>query len=644
MERAVRRFEPALFLCMVLLLLLTNCSRHRDSSAPSPEVRETLSMKVSYVEGEVLLGRQGIAETAEAGTNLLSEDTIATGPGGMCDISVGTLGSARILSETQVRVGSLAGTMRQEGSVRLLSGAIVAKCRRLIETEFLSIAADEVVFGVRGTEFGVTYDGTNSIVAGVSEGSIQIVPRRYIEHSDQLSSEQTGRLMAAFPTIDAGQQISILAEDIDGFRTAGRALERGLADDEIEAVESAINGLLNAVEGLDEPSPITDELEEILKSAEELSLPGAEGNQRDHGAREPEPEPELESTRRPVDLGPVGDVLALNGEDTAIHIPYREPVIITDEITIETLFLIEAFNEDHRLCGFMPGTIHGFISQSSDKTWAGNYALGVSQHGAFFMFEPTDSHYVVDVDIEVGRWYHVAVTHTFGRGRDAAMYINGEEVPGRWVDDDGQAIDGDDTIGEPVSDRPYMVGRIGDETPDDRHFLAGRLDELRIWNRIRAPNEILRNVGRSLSGSEPGLVVNLSFDAALSSLDSAGGIPIESVQLDQTVVGRFYGRMDSNFHSVPVHEGRTYEIIINDEWSGYPGHADNQPVFLFFTDDARTIPGANDPVAEIGREYRIGNPYKYTAGRNGYLIVYTQSDNPNETSYELTVGEREAVE
>ncbi len=55
----------------------------------------------------------------------------------------------------------------------------------------------------------------------------------------------------------------------------------------------------------------------------------------------------------------------------------------------------------------------------------------------------------------------------------------------------------------------YLVGRNFD--PEDLPFF-GKLDELRIWNHERTPNQIRRNMQRRLSGDETGLVLLLNFD------------------------------------------------------------------------------------------------------------------------------------
>src|SRR3989338_11167387 len=72
---------------------------------------------------------------------------------------------------------------------------------------------------------------------------------------------------------------------------------------------------------------------------------------------------------------------------------------------------------------------------------------------------------------EVGNWYHVAVSYTFGTGSSIKMYINCVEMPGGWVAGTG-------------NDAP-LVGNfqlwIGDDNANSEFH--GLIDEVRIYNR-----------------------------------------------------------------------------------------------------------------------------------------------------------------
>ncbi|HAV64783.1 MAG TPA: hypothetical protein DCY13_20745, partial [Verrucomicrobiales bacterium] len=102
----------------------------------------------------------------------------------------------------------------------------------------------------------------------------------------------------------------------------------------------------------------------------------------------------------------------------------------------------------------------------------------------------------------LGRWIHIAATS----GNDEIrLYVNGRLVgdqPGNTYLDPSRAS------------WRSTLGRSNWETeatgyPNDTD---GQLDEIRVWDHIRTPEEIRENMGRELSGEEPGLAALLNFE------------------------------------------------------------------------------------------------------------------------------------
>ncbi len=107
--------------------------------------------------------------------------------------------------------------------------------------------------------------------------------------------------------------------------------------------------------------------------------------------------------------------------------------------------------------------------------------------------------YSLPGSIPLDTWTHVAVTYD-GRS-DVRFYLNGEAVPANAPSDDAVFAP---LVGPAIStlrDDLYF----GQNREGTRGF-EGRLDELRIWERVRTPEEINQVYDRPLHGFEPGLV------------------------------------------------------------------------------------------------------------------------------------------
>ncbi|AXJ01451.1 Concanavalin A-like lectin/glucanases superfamily protein [Cyclonatronum proteinivorum] len=88
-------------------------------------------------------------------------------------------------------------------------------------------------------------------------------------------------------------------------------------------------------------------------------------------------------------------------------------------------------------------------------------------------------------DVPAQQWSHVAFTYDVTTN-SRVVYLNG-------------VADGSDTSGGPfLGEGTVFIGRW-----NDGNFLNGQFDELRIWNRVRSPEEIRQNMHRTISQSEP---------------------------------------------------------------------------------------------------------------------------------------------
>jgi hypothetical protein len=105
-------------------------------------------------------------------------------------------------------------------------------------------------------------------------------------------------------------------------------------------------------------------------------------------------------------------------------------------------------------------------------------------------------------------WVHIAVVSGPGGMK---LYANGEVVAMHTNEACLAAIN---------TEQVNLLGRGLARNPDDKDF-RGQMDEIRVWNYRRSPEQIRENMNRRLSGREDGLVGLWNFDDGLASDSSS---------------------------------------------------------------------------------------------------------------------------
>jgi hypothetical protein len=109
---------------------------------------------------------------------------------------------------------------------------------------------------------------------------------------------------------------------------------------------------------------------------------------------------------------------------------------------------------------------------------------------------------------EPGTWYHLAGTYD---GKVMTVFVNGEAIGSRHF------------VG-PISidDSDLMIGK-GDPQYSSGEFFDGDIDDIRIWNVARSPDQIRTGMNTRLTGKEPGLVACWTFDDGTAKDSSTNG-------------------------------------------------------------------------------------------------------------------------
>ena len=178
--------------------------------------------------------------------------------------------------------------------------------------------------------------------------------------------------------------------------------------------------------------------------------------------------------------------LSFDGSNDYVEVAHDDALNPDTELTLEAWVKLTTPTKDQKIFG---------------KTTIGNgYNLGViNGHLYPSIWDTNGTRYNAQWGtIPAGVWTHLAVT--WQSGGYMVGYINGEEV--------GRIQASNNPIG--TNTNPL---RIGAAPWDPRYyFVAGLIDEVRVWNRARTAAEIQADMYRRLTGSEDGLVAYWPFD------------------------------------------------------------------------------------------------------------------------------------
>lgn len=137
------------------------------------------------------------------------------------------------------------------------------------------------------------------------------------------------------------------------------------------------------------------------------------------------------------------------------------------------------------------------IDKKNYLLYLNNTGSDYNDHSLVFAVEGTDGIFsgscTPENSVRIGVWQHIAATYD-GQGT-VRMYISGEEQPLAQP------------YGPPsgtISDSSIFAFLIGESPEKDRAF-DGAVDEIRVWNAVRSPEEIRSALSAGLSGSEQGL-------------------------------------------------------------------------------------------------------------------------------------------
>jgi hypothetical protein len=199
-------------------------------------------------------------------------------------------------------------------------------------------------------------------------------------------------------------------------------------------------------------------------------------------------------------------VLSLNTNSDYVTIPSASDLQNPDEITIEAWVYPVGGSGGGPVSGWgrfvnKGDSGSGNSSRSYELTWLpGSYSNLV-----FTIFWGTNTWGVVSAAAPTGMWVHVAVTYS---SFDSAlrMYTNGVLASSTTNDAGGNPING-----QKLRQTTYPLV-LGADLFHNFGYIAGSMDEVRIWSKARTAEEIYANRFCRLTGTETNLAGYWTFD------------------------------------------------------------------------------------------------------------------------------------
>ena len=244
--------------------------------------------------------------------------------------------------------------------------------------------------------------------------------------------------------------------------------------------------------------------------------------------------------------------LRFNGHDGAATCPSSPSLSLTDAMTVEAWISPEGWGE-------VTSTGYGrIIDKGNIALYLHGEGAAYNQHSAILLVrnESGPPHVYVSPtnSVTLGGWSHLAATYDGDNGH-ASICVNGIE----------QELTCASPASGPIRDNAAIDLLIGNG-PSGTFTFDGIIDEVRVWNVVRAPGEIAETMDHYLVGSEQGLVGYWTMNEGIGNVLEDGS-PSGN---DATITGAEWWQ-GTPFHPDGIEDGITPPTIPSFAlYSGYP--------------------------------------------------------------------------
>lgn len=199
---------------------------------------------------------------------------------------------------------------------------------------------------------------------------------------------------------------------------------------------------------------------------------------------------------------PNGNSFSTNSGLGYVSIPDNNFLDLQDSITIEMWV---------NTCDTMPGSEFDLLTKGWCQPNEAAYYFYIQGRKLHWQFAPTGSgncSNILTVSsnnqflMQPNTWYHIAVSHSSIGG--VKMYINGVLT--------GSAFQSGSPSPIYNSSEPLLINAYKYYSGNYALSIPGKIDEVRLWKKIRTQAEISSNMNNSLIGNESGLVAYYKFE------------------------------------------------------------------------------------------------------------------------------------
>ncbi len=179
---------------ILTLILLFSCAKKEDGNM--------LLSKITFLQGDVILIRQGRQVSAKMNMKLLPEDVIIAKKDAKANIIIADFGICRIKENTRMRISELFKQAKlNKVKLNLQSGKLVIGLKKLAKESFFSVDTPTAVVGVRGTTFIVDVEADKdtpvTLKVAVLSGSVEIINTQKPDEKKVIEELKEGILTAS---------------------------------------------------------------------------------------------------------------------------------------------------------------------------------------------------------------------------------------------------------------------------------------------------------------------------------------------------------------------------------------------------------------------------------------------------------------